>query len=157
MVALSIYFVSIKDDCCLSRLQALLELASSQLPKIWAGTMEQVSRTVIGAQNNIVPGVWSGAQSPSRPSRLFLSYSVPLTRTEEHEGPGRAALVLEPKVRWVFRAGALLGSLLVSSRGRCFSSCCVCGEVLFWCSQEAAVPPAVVYGVCVCGSSHGHL
>lgn len=49
MVALSIYFVSIKDGWCLSRLQALLELASSQLPKIWAGTMERVSGTVIGA------------------------------------------------------------------------------------------------------------
>lgn len=49
MVALSIYFVSIKDDCCLSRLQALLELACSQLPKIWAGAMERVSGAVIGA------------------------------------------------------------------------------------------------------------
>lgn len=43
MVALSIYFVSIKDSCCLSGLQALLELASSQLPKTWAGTMERAS------------------------------------------------------------------------------------------------------------------
>lgn len=43
MAVLNIYFVSIKGDCYLSRLQALLELASSQLPKIRAGTMERVS------------------------------------------------------------------------------------------------------------------